>query len=496
MGIRNKDSIDADRRDTHLQPGYVSKERAPESEREILEKRLFKHSEFKKPYSAEDYAQMERDFTFPWSLFPPYTPPSMPDVPPAAEKPEDEGDTTGGPDPERSPLDGECECDSAALSLVFLGVVPDGTPFEGSNDCGVTFNETGPTSTPTACQPEHWEIKIQPCYGECEAFLVMLFNGFGYPRGIQWTHSGAGGEFNIRKIPGEKCFEEASWRVPLKDLFSEVHCSGGNAPRIVLNVDTVSINMDGTSCIGSQEIIVELDINAGADDGESAFSIIGGSSDCENPASTWGFSIHSKGSPLQGEDAFGTGQPWKWTVSDPSHIFITPGDSYATTVIVTVVGVPDICVLTIGASHPCGGDAQTDNACLPIGHATCGWSIICDDVGGSPTVRDCDGDSLSVIEITCDCPDMLKITSVIGCLGCARQPGGGSQICTEINKGNICKQPCPTRPSPNCDGKKSAFVLCMQSKGLGTRCRPACPDIEFACVMQTLAIQEEKYGKI
>ncbi len=519
MGIRDKESINADRRDTHLQDEYVSKERAPLSEREVLEKRLFKHSEFKKPYDADDYAQMERNFTFPKSLFPTYTPPSPPDVPPGADKPEDADPDAGGvPDDEPDLRSAECECNSGGLTMQFIGIVPDGTPFEGSNDCGATFDETGFTSEPAACLPEHWLIKIPPCYGECEAFLVMLFNGFGYPRRINWSHSGAGGEFTIRKLPGEFCFEEGSWRVPLKDLFSEIDCSGENAPRIVLNVETVSENMDGTSCTGSQEIIVELDINAGAEEGESAFSVRSGedcaeseleSDDCGSPASTWTFFICNNGRALLGEDAFGTGQPWEWRVNDPTHIFVSPMDANATSVMVTTSGTPSSCVLEISASHPCGGDAETDSTCLPISDASCDWIAppTCDDAGSggcsgpSSPIACTDGSSDVLIE--CECPTVKRITSFVSARNCARQtacsdcgPGGTPLTCAERNAidfpGTICAgTTCPTAYSA-CSGKFSAFLQCQLSGVRGSDCQGG----NFSCKYLCQDIKVETWGKI
>lgn len=500
MGIQDKKPIDKDRRDTYLQDEFIPEKKNLLTEREVLEKRLFKHSEFKKPYDEDDYPQMERFYTFPKSILPGYMP-SSPDPGPPARKPGDAGnDTIPTPD-ESDVLSSACDCDEHALSVMTIGIVPGSVSFDGTNNCGESFDETGFTSTSDSCVADKWEINVPPCAG-CDDFLVLLFSAKGYPGKIKWSHSGAGGEFSTGyEAP---CFEWGSWRISLESLFEGLVCEG-SPPQIVLHVDTTSPNGDGTMCKGQQEITVKLDTKD-EDTGESVFKVKGLNGcgqpydvavGCSNtPADSWGFEICQGGASLNGLDAFGTNQPWEWSAG--SEFQIIPNNALATAVTVTLIDTPATCVLNIKANHKCAS-AEPPEQCLPVAHGLCAWSTVCENGTGS-AVNECppnSGKFPSKLLITCNCPSIEKLTATWGVTGCLVGSSDGYEaacgplpdpnneayrtcVCLARNGGNICgDESCPAAVTSTCKGGFTEWSQCWKNhykkiyncNGLGNVCR-------------------------
>jgi hypothetical protein len=493
MGIHDKKPSDKDKNYP-----WLDKEFDPRSleltEREVLENRLFEHSEWKKPYLSDDYQGMERKFTLPRALGPfnGPTPPEPSVVPPRT--PGTPGASSNGPADESQHKDGSCDCGGSALRLVGMGGIEG---IRGTNDCGEEFGTDSSgeffiSQAQTLCLANKWDAEIPLCPAPCEKFLILEFMADGYPFAIQWNKAGAGG--TLFNSYASQCSELGVWRVPLEDLFKDIDCNSDD-PKLTLMVDTVSPNCDGTECTGRQTIVLKpKTVN---DDGSSSFSmdcLLTNEEQCPSPESSWQFSICLDGVPLRGKDAFGTDEMWEWIVGNPSEFSINPLDAYATEVVVSVVGTPSSCTLGVRAQHPCD-DRVAPDRCLAIDHATCDWIVECDDIGFQPGNQNCDGDSLPAVRLQCSCPDVKRIYSLITCLPCSAQPGGG-QTCAEVNADNECASDCPQQTAGSCKGSKSEYANCMTSKGIGESCSPACDPSPDQCVRQFATFRKETWGKI
>lgn len=481
MGIRDKKPIDADRRNTYIEEEYQSKEKAPITNREVLKKRLFKHSEFERPYDADDYARMQRNYSIPRHVWPSYLPNKPPDGGIPVNKPGDQNNV-GIIIPDTN-IRSDCDCGVRALILTGIGVIPVDKLFSGKNDCGETFDNEGFSNDNPLCIPENWEISVSPCTGnDCEDFLILTFSASGYAGKIEWFHSGAGGEFTTSQVEGETCFEEAFWRIPIKGLFEGQTCEdNGKPPNIILNVRTTSLNTDGSSCTGQQEITAVLGVDEEDEEGSAGFTIGSREDGCPTPRTSWIFSIDKDGIPLNGEDAFGTGQPWEW--SAPSGIIVIPQDALATSVAMTV-GTFAGCTMSANARHPCGPAADNLNSCLPVdAGAACRFFRVCAS-GSASSPNECppgSGRTPPRIRIICNCTSIQKIEHRAGHSGCLVSSSDGFEedcgpipepvtdeyracVCRVRNADNRCASTCPDVGIGDCGGGTSEFGTCWNGQ--------------------------------